>query len=206
MQRSWKSYIEIFLITLSILAMLLLFFDIPYADKIVVVPFSALALYYLLSGALVLFNKKIVHGMRLIYFVGLWSITVGLIGFVYKLKFWFNSDLLLLFAAFLAMAVMAFMIIYFRTSGKDSKDSLKYQLQPIFLRLLIYPAIFFIFSTVPHGFLYGVFGEYRENETHMLLYLDVLEDPQNNDKREALQQYEQNLKSSDDNTTGAADN
>ena len=185
-----RQYFEFLLIGFCLFTLLMLLLKIDFSDRLIVVSIALLAFYYLLSGALVLFNKQVLHGMRLIYFIGLWSVTVGLIGIVYKLRFWYNSDMLLLFAVTFNMVTLIFMFGYWHTSKKDVKVIIASQLKPILYRLLVFPVFFFFFYTISHYWLYERIGPYRDDAKYMQLYLKALENPKDYESQQEYRNYE----------------
>jgi len=106
-----KNWLEPALIAFVLFSIGLQYFRIEMAERLVVLSCTALALYYLLSGALVLFNKQVTRSMRMLYFFGLWSISVGLIGVIYTFRFWPNGRNLLMLGFSFGTAVMMILLL-----------------------------------------------------------------------------------------------
>ncbi len=160
-----KNLLEPGLILFAVLTLFLLYGRIPFAERLLVISFSSLALYYLLSGALVLFNRQVAHPIRLLYFFGLWSISMGILGAIYIFRFWPNGKNLLMLAFAISTATMMILLLY-QVIIKKNVESIRMQLAPLFKRLLIYPVIFLVLQVLPFEVLFSTFNRYRENEAY----------------------------------------
>lgn len=194
----WKKHSEIILILFGFLTGLMLFGNIEFSERLIVVSTMSLGLYYLMSGALVLFNRHVLRLIRIIYFIGLWSITVGYLGIAFRLRFWPNSGMLLLMAIGFGVVVMSVLILY-RFDSKEKKPELRKQLSPLFKRLLFYPALFLLFYMIPNLQLYQSIGPERHDPEYTGLFIELLENPTDSLKQKALLDYMEIKNRMDDN-------
>jgi peptidoglycan/LPS O-acetylase OafA/YrhL len=189
-----KKHLEIFLIGFGLLTILMLYFNTPFSGRLIVASTMTLGLYYLMSGTLVLFNSQFIKPIRIIYFTGLWSILIGYTGLAFKLRFWNHGNTLLLMGISSGLVIMLMVLVYKKSLAKKEKDIIP-QLNPIFKRILIYPAIFFMFYITPNIILYQNFGDKRDDKEYVRLFIDVVDHPGDSVKTAALDQY---LKSKND--------
>jgi len=171
-----KNLLEPGLILFAIFTLFLLYSRAAFAERLVVLSFSSLALYYLLSGALVLFNRQVAHPIRLLYFFGLWSISIGIVGVIYLFRFWPNGKNLLALAFAIATAIMMILLIY-RIGFKKNDESIRLQLSPLFKRLLIYPILFLLLQLLPFDVLFSTFNRYRNNDEYREAIHKVIDNP-----------------------------
>jgi hypothetical protein len=171
-----NNWMEPGLIVFALLSIGLQYFQVEMAERLLVLSCSALALYYLLSGALVLFNKQVVRSMRMIYFFGLWSISVGLVGVIYTFRFWPNGGNLLMLGFSFGTAVMMILLLY-RVMIKKNDRSIRRQLSPLYMRLLVYPVIFLILQLTPFDLLFHSFNKYRDHEEYREILKQTIDHP-----------------------------
>lgn len=188
-----KKNFEAIVILFSIVALLFLYGRLPFSERLMIVGLSTLSLYYLLSGALVLFNSRIWRIMRLIYFVGLWSISIGLLGVIFKLSFWQNSRILLLVSFSSGMAVLIFIFSYYRTIKPEAKTIAADQLKPVLYRLAVYPLLFLLLFNVSSRSLYTYMGAHREDQQYIDLLMDTLDNPDDQKAAKALEDYKKEM-------------
>ncbi len=171
-----KNWMEPGLIAFTLFSIGLQYFRIEMAERLLVLACSALALYYLLSGALVLFTKQVTRSMRMLYFFGLWSISVGLVGVIYTFRFWPNGRNLLMLGFSFGTAVMMILLLY-RVMIKKNDRSVRRQLAPLYSRLLLYPVIFLILQLTPFDPLFHSFNKYREHEEYREILKQTIDNP-----------------------------
>ena len=171
-----KNWMEPGLIVFALLSMGLQYFQVEMAERLLVLSCSALALYYLLSGTLVLFNKQVTRSMRMLYFFGLWSISVGLVGVIYTFRFWPNGGNLLMLGFSFGTAVMMILLLY-RVMIKKNDRSVRRQLSPLYARLLVYPVIFLILQLTPFDLLFHSFNKYRDHEEYREILKQTIDNP-----------------------------
>ena len=140
---NWRQHLETILILFAVLTLGLLAGDVAFSERLIVVSLATLAMYYLMSGALVLFDKRVNRPMRILYFVGLWSICMGLLGVIFRLRFWLNSETLLMVATSIGAGSLVVLLLMRQMAGNEGSSQQREQLKPLFIRLLVYPAFFF---------------------------------------------------------------
>lgn len=177
-------YMEMIFIGLATLTAIMLYGNVLLAGKLVVMGFSVLSFYYLLSGALVLFDPKVERSMRILYFVGLWTISTGLLGCIFRLLFWINNELLLLMASLFGVAVLFVSLVYQLQAAPGERRAIRHQLSPLFKRILVYPALFFLLYATSVETLYRNFGTHRLNEEYIEVFLDAYYHPEDSLKQE----------------------
>lgn len=192
-----KQYLEPILLVFAIFTIILQYNEVAYSSRLTVMSMSVVALYYLLSGALVLFNKRVANAMRIIYSIGLWSIAVGLVGTISKLQFWPNAGIQLLLGFGIGIVVMIIVLTYRFTVNEASKSAVHDQLVPIFNRLLVFPILFLLVYFAPFDATYQSFGKYRDSEQYQEVLKQSLENPMDSTYRNQLKELEKEL--SDDN-------
>lgn len=164
------------LIAFTLFSIGLQYFRVEMAERLLVLSCSALALYYLLSGALVLFTKQVTRSMRMLYFFGLWSISVGLVGVIYTFRFWPNGGNLLMLGFSFGTAVMMILLLY-RVMIKKNDRSVRRQLAPLYTRLLIYPVLFLSLQLTPFDPLFHSFNKYRNHEEYREILKQTIDNP-----------------------------
>ena len=172
-----------------LLAATMIYLEIGFGEQLVVMTFATLALYYLLSAAHVLFNKMILQSIRLTYFIGLWCVMLGLIGAIFKLRFWPYSPMLLVVSVSTGLTVLIFSLALAWLWRKQGKPELSRQIAPIAGRLLGFLPVFLMLYLWPNAQMYGIFGRHRSDAEHTRLLLRTLESPQNEAFRSDLLQY-----------------
>ncbi len=171
-----KNWMEPGLIAFTLFSIGLQYFRVEMAERLLVLSCSALALYYLLSGALVLFTKQVTRSMRMLYFFGLWSISVGLVGVIYTFRFWPNGRNLLMLGFSFGTAVMMILLLY-RMMVKKNDRSIRRQLAPLYTRLLIYPVLFLSLQLTPFDPLFHSFNKYRDHEEYREILKQTIDNP-----------------------------
>ncbi|GEM_PF-2294773 len=171
-----KNWMEPGLIAFTLFSIGLQYFRVEMAERLLVLSCSALALYYLLSGALVLFTKQVTRSMRMLYFFGLWSISIGLVGVIYTFRFWPNGRNLLMLGFSFGTAVMMILLLY-RMMVKKNDRSIRRQLAPLYTRLLIYPVLFLSLQLTPFDPLFHSFNKYRDHEEYREILKQTIDNP-----------------------------
>lgn len=189
----YKKHFEFIVILFCLVTLLFLYGQVPFSERLMIVGFSTLSLFYLLSGALVLFNSSIWRYMRLMYFVGLWSISIGLLGTIFKLGFWQNSNLLLMVGFSFGLVLLLFMFSYWRAIKPEAKVIAVDQLKPLLSRLAVYPIIFLLLFNLPNRTLYHWIGDYNDDEKYIQLFFQTLENPEDEEAQEAFEKYKEEL-------------
>ena len=152
-----------------------------------------LGLYYLLSGTLVLFDKRVNRSLRLAYGVGLWALGMGMLGLIYTFHFWKNSQSLLMMAAGFSMAVLVFLLLNYTFLPTDNKPGAGRQFTPLLSRLLIYLPLFLMLVFLPTRTLYHYFGPFRNNTEYIDRLMDALNHPEDTIKAYQLELIEKQI-------------
>lgn len=190
----WRKWAEPVMIGFAAITLLALYGQVSFAPQLVVVSLATLGMYYLLSGGLVLFDSRVERVMRFLYFVGLWSMANGLIGLIFRLRFWQRGDILLMMGIAFGAVVMLVSLFYRQTTPIDRRPAVIQQFTPLLRRLTIYPILFFVFYLWPTESLYRHFGEFRHNETYVRTFLDAWQNPQDSIKQVELEVLDKQIR------------
>lgn len=188
-----KKNLELLFLFFALLTLIMLYGQVPFAQHLIVVSLTSLGMYYLMSGALVLFDKRVERVMRMLYFVGLWSVSFGLLGMVFRLRFWHNGENILLTAFGFSAVVLLIAVVYRQTTPKEKRPPVIHQLQPLIKRLAVYPVLFFLFYWWPVDALYQQFGRYRHHEAYVEAFLEAYHAPGDSIKQARLEKLEKEL-------------
>ena len=191
---NWKQHLETLLILFAVLTLGLLAGNVAFSERLIVVSLATLAMYYLMSGTLVLFDKRVGRPLRILYFVGLWSISMGLLGVIYRLRFWVNSEPLLMVATGLGAGALVVLLVMRYLMGGEQSEQLRAQLKPLFIRLLVFPALFLLALSVPNYELYQTFGAHRDSPEYIERFIQSIENPEDSLLQQQFQHYEDSLK------------
>lgn len=189
----WRKHIETILILFAVFTVVLLGTNVSFSDRLIVVSIATLAMYYLMSGTLVLFDSRVTRPMRILYFVGLWSICIGLLGIIFRLRFWINSELVLMVASGLSVGTLVVVLLMRQMAGGDQSQYTREQLKPLFTRLLIYPLFFIVFLSVPNRELYRSLGPNRDNPEYIERFIESIENPEDSVIQQQFQEYQDSI-------------
>lgn len=185
-----KKNLEFILIGFALLTLIMLYGNVAFSQQLIVVALTTLGMYYLMSGALVLFDKRVERVMRFLYFVGLWSLSFGLLGLVFRLRFWANGENVLMTGFAFGAVVFLVSVIYRQTTPKDKRAGVVGQLKPLINRLAIYPLVFIGFFLWPLESLYHNFGEFRYHQPYVEKLIESHQNPQDTVLQQQLEEME----------------
>ncbi len=102
-----------------------------------VVLFCSLAFYYLASGLLVLLDRhRVERVMRLTWFLGLWGLSLTVLGLMATLLAWDSAELTLLAGITTCAAVLGFVLLQRQGLGGELREAYHREIRPLALRLL----------------------------------------------------------------------
>lgn len=188
-----KKNLEGLFIGFAVLTLIMLYGNVAFSQQLIVVALTTLGMYYLLSGALVLFDKRVERVMRILYFVGLWSLSFGMLGLVFRLRFWANAENVLMTGFAFGAVVFLVAVMYRQTTPKDKRQWVIEQLSPLIKRLAIYPLVFIGFFLWPTESLYRTFGEFRYHEPYVQKLLESHQNPTDTLLHKELEKMEKEL-------------
>lgn len=188
-----KQHLELLLIGFTLLTGIMLYGNVAFSQQLIVVSLTTLGMYYLMSGALVLFDKRVERVMRFLYFVGMWSLSFGLLGLVFRLRFWVNGENVLMTGFAFGAVVLLVAVIYRQTTPKDKRTNVIAQLKPLINRLAIYPLVFVGFYLWPLADLYEHFGEFRYHAPYIEKLQESHDNPTDTLLRQELEELEKQL-------------
>ncbi|MBC8174017.1 MAG: hypothetical protein H7X71_08930 [Chitinophagales bacterium] len=195
MKKFLSKYIEFILLALCIL-LLLSKPEMPlYGDRICMVMFATLALYYLASGILVFLDKyRITRNMRLLYMFGLWAVAMIVLAVLARTTLvQMNYELLLICVSSL-FAVSIFSLFIYNGTEPEKKPSISAQLQPLITRCVIAFFIGIGFLLIDPYTVYKLFGTYRSDAVYIDKIIRVYENPEDTILKNELIRYEEILK------------
>jgi hypothetical protein len=188
-------WIEPMLLALILLSLFLLNKFFEPASGMLTLFAASFAFYYLASGILVLIDKNnIERSMRIIWFMGMWTVSFAIIGCMMRLLFWNGSKIFLLISGASALAVIAYSYLTRMGLQGELKSAYQREMKPMIIRLiagLIFAGICFFSS---NRSLYYAFGAYRDDPTYVDLIERKLNEPGNPQAQEAWQSYHEQKK------------
>lgn len=185
-----KQHLELLLIGFALLTGIMLYGNVAFSQQLIVVSLTTLGMYYLMSGALVLFDKRVERVMRFLYFVGMWSLSFGLLGLVFRLRFWVNGENVLMTGFAFGAVVLLVAVIYRQTTPRAKRKGVIDQLKPLINRLAIYPLVFVGFYLLPTGTLYTYFGAFRHHPAYVEKMLESHANPSDTLLQQQLEEME----------------
>lgn len=188
-----KKNLEWLLIGFALLTGIMLYGNVAFSQQLIVVSLTTLGMFYLMSGALVLFDRRVERVMRFLYFVGLWSLSFGLLGLVFRLRFWANGENVLMTGFAFGAVVFLVSVIYRQTTPKDKRAGVVAQLKPLINRLAIYPILFLGFFIWPLDSLYHTFGEFRYSEPYIENLIKSHQNPEDTLLQQQMEKMEKEL-------------
>jgi hypothetical protein len=184
-----KRYFEWILIGLAAVSLLLAFGQVRVAPLLMIMSFLILAFYYLLSATLVLTDKRVSRGMRLIFVVGLYMVSIGLVGSLFKLSLWRGSETLLVLALCTGAAVVIVMAVYYWFSSSGTRRSTAQQLGELAKRVLPYLLVTVFVSALPNETIFDNVNPHRSDHSYRALLLQALEQPDDVSLQDSLESY-----------------
>ncbi len=165
------------------------------AQGMTVVLFCTLALYYLASGVLVLLDRQNIEKvMRLIWFLGLWGLSLLVLGAMSKLLFWTSAPMTLLAGGASALAVCAFLLLNRMGLSGELLQAFIRENRPLLRRLVIglmlSSALYFSSNRV----LYSYFGSNRDDPEYVQVLMDYLDHPDDKRAKERWEEQQGNSK------------
>ena len=159
------------------LSMVGLYLQYDPALGMVVVLFSTLAFFYLASGVLVLLDRANVERvMRLTWFLGMWGLSLLVIGMMSRLLFWESARMAIMAGGATVAAVLGFSLLNRMGLKGELRSAYDLENKPLMRRLaagLLFGAAF-LFS--PDRALYQTFGPYRDDPEYVNLLMNHLAD------------------------------
>lgn len=198
-----KRYFEGILIALALISVLLAFGRVRVAPLLMIMSFLLLAFYYLLSATLVLTDRRVSRPVRLIFVVGLYVVSIGLVGSLFKLSLWRGSETLLVLALCSGGAVLLVMTVFYRLSSSESRRPLGQQLGELAKRLLPYLLISTLAFTLPNEAIFDNLSPHRDDDRYQALLLQALDEGDDVTLQDSLEAYRKKHFRHDDQTSPA---
>lgn len=198
-----KKNFEWLLILLCAIGLLLTNGEVTGGPILTMMAFLAVAFYYLLSAVLVLTDKRVERPVRLIFIVGLYVISVGVVGTLFRVLFWQGADIMLIIALSSGVAVLAVVVLFNRFTKGATRYSIKEQLSRLTIRLVPFLFVFAAAHIVPTPIMFDLFAEHRDDSRYKELFLRSLEYPDNHALQDSLKLYRQKHFNNDDQTSPA---
>lgn len=194
-----KKYFEGILVTAALLSVVLAYGQVAPAPLMMIMCMLLLSFYYLLSAMLVLFDRRVSRAMRLIFIVGLYVISIGLVGSLFKLHLWHGSEMIMILAMSSGAAVLVVMAVYYWLNRTDlSKTG---QLGILAKRVVPFMAIFAFIFMLDYSTIFDNFDEHRHDQRYKELKLRSLADPANAALTDSVHLYRQKHFQNDDPTS-----
>lgn len=161
-----------------LLALVALYVAYPPAQAIAVVMFCSLAFFYLASGVLVLLDRnRVERVMRLTWFLGMWGLSLMVIGAVARVLFWESAQIMLMAGGATAAAVAGFTLLNRMGLQGGLQEAYDVENKPLLSRLLVGLLVGAALFFSPNRSLYQTFGAYRNDPEYVNLLLNFLDDP-----------------------------
>lgn len=179
MKKFFTKYGEIILVALTILVVLIKPALSSSGERLSILLFGTLGFYYLASGILAFLDKKrITRTVRLIYLIGLWGVSISVIGIMCRILLLQGDKELLIIAIFSLIGVLLFSwLSYRRLQDANNRETFTWQMQPLVIRsiLAIMMSAGFIFTD--NYTVYQTFGTYRSNSEYIQTIVQAYEQP-----------------------------
>lgn len=148
-------------------------------DRLSILLFGTLGFFYLASGILAFLDKKrITRTMRLIYLVGLWGVSVIVIGVMCRILLLQGDTELLIVALFSLLGMAMFSVIAYRNlSDAENKKSFLWQMQPVAVRSILALIIGAGFLFTDSYTVYRSFGTFRNDTEYINAIVDAYQHP-----------------------------
>jgi hypothetical protein len=184
-----KKYFEGILILLALSSAVLALGQVRVAPLCMMTSFLALSFYYLLSAILVLTDKRISKPVRLTFVVGLYVVSIGIVGSLFKLLLWRGGDTLMIVALSSAVAVLIVVAAFRVLLNKEARTWAWPQLAVLLKRLVPYAVTFALISFHSDEVIFENFNYHRRDQAYKELLLKSLDDPGNQALKDSLQSY-----------------
>jgi len=186
----FQRYTEIILVILTIVFVFYKSSLPKYGERISLMFFGTLAFYYLASGVLVFLDRhRILRTIRLIYLIGLWAVSMAVIGIMARIHLIrMNEELLYISCAALAGTLAFSWLAYRQVDEGEQQQAWRWQLQPIVIRSTA--ALLFSLGIVlitPYT-VYHTFGTYRNDAQYTEDAVYVYEHPEDTAAQKKLEE------------------
>jgi len=170
--------LELLALAGCLLALVALYAKYPPAQAVAVVLFCSLAFFYLASGILVLLDRSQVERvMRLTWFLGMWGLSLLVIGAVARVLFWESARMMLMAGGATAAAVAGFALLNRMGLQGNLREAYDVENRPLLTRLLIGLIVGTALLYSPDRSLYQTFGAYRDDPEYVNLLMNYMDDP-----------------------------
>lgn len=195
MKKILSRYFELILLTCTIVFVMIKYTLPVYGERISILFFGTLAFYYLASGVLVFLDRhRVKRMMRMMYLIGLWSVSVSVIAVMTRTLLLGMDKELLILAISSGAGTLLFVLAYFLQIQPEEKNTFNEQIRPLLLRVFpatLAAAVFLILSDYN---IYQTFGTHRNDPVFTRKAVDVYEHPGDSIKLQDLQHYTDSLR------------
>ena len=180
MKKFFTRFGELLLVLLTILVIIIKPSLSNGGDRLSILLFGTLAFYYLASGVLAFLDKKrITRSVRLIYLVGLWGISVIIIGSMCRILLLQGDKELLIVAIFSLIGMGIFTwFSYKNIEDTNNRKSFLWQMQPLAVRSILALTIGAGFLFTDSYTVYRSFGTFRNNTEYINAIVDAYTYPE----------------------------
>lgn len=173
-----ESHLEHLALVACLLAVAGLAANFEPASGAAVVLFCTLALYYLASGVLVLLDKSGVERvMRITWFLGLWGLSLLVIGVMARVLFWESARMALMAGTATAIGMLAFSLLNRMGLKAELREAYDRENRGLLRRLWIGIALGAAVFFTPDRALYGQLGPYRDDPEYVQRLMEHLAEP-----------------------------
>lgn len=174
------------------LALAALYANYPPAQAVAVVMFCSLAFFYLASGVLVLLDRnRVERVMRLTWFLGMWGLSLMVIGAVARVLFWESARMMLMAGGATAAAVAGFALLNRMGLQGGLREAYDVENKPLLTRLLVGLLVGAALFFSPDRSLYQTFGAYRNDPEYVNRLMDYMADPGDPNAEKAWKEAEE---------------
>ena len=184
-----KKYFEMLLILFALLSAVLAWGEMSFAALLMLTSFMTLAFYYMLSAVLVLADKRVSRPVRLLFVVGLYVLSAGIAGSLFRMLFWTGGEALLISALSFGAAVLIIAAVYYTKLKAELKDVIGSQLASLIKRVVPYLLLFALTYLAPTATLFDLVGQNRNDIRYRALFLKSMDNPDDADLRDSLNSY-----------------
>ncbi len=178
MKKFLSKYLEIFICALTLLFLLIKPTLPQFGERISMLFFGTLSFYYLASGVLVFLDKnRVGRMMRLIYLFGLWSVSVMVIAIMMRTLLIQLDKELLLIAISSGAGLLLFMWMYYNRIESENKKQYLFQIQPLFIRSIIFLCCCIAILVVDNYTVYKFFGMHKNDQLYIDKVINAYEHP-----------------------------
>lgn len=170
--------LELIALAGCLLSLATLYAQYPPSQAIAVVLFCSLAFFYLASGILVLLDRSQVERvMRLTWFLGMWGLSLLVIGAVARVLFWESARMMLMAGGATAAAVAGFALLNRMGLQGNLREAYDVENRPLLTRLLVGLVVGAALFFSPDRSLYQTFGAYRDDPEFVNRLMNYMADP-----------------------------